>query len=80
MAQHSTEKIGDGEPANAVNPEGEAGLKRTFDDLTDDTSRSHLAESRFEKLVSRIGPVAGGLLQKIVETVATEAVKKSIGL
>jgi hypothetical protein len=80
VAQHAVEKIGGGEPANAVNPEGEAGLERTFDHLTDNASQSHLAESRFKKVVSRIGPVAGGLLQKIVETVATEAAKKSIGL
>jgi hypothetical protein len=80
VAQPTMERIASGEPANAVNPEGEAGLERTFDHLTDDASQSHLAESRFKKVVSRIVPVAGGLLQKIVETVATEAAKKSMGL
>jgi hypothetical protein len=55
-------------------------LKDTFIDLTNDTARTPLAASRFKKLVSKIGPVAGGILQKIIETVATEAAKKSIGL
>jgi hypothetical protein len=81
VSQHwATEEIGDGKPANGVNPEREAGLKRTFDHLIDDASRSHLVERRSKKVINRIGQVAGGLLQKIVETVATEAVKKSIGL
>ena len=81
VARHGTEKIGDGKPANGANPDlGEHPKTASLDHLTDDASPSHLAESRLKKVVSRIGPVTGGLLQKIVETVATEAAKKSIGL
>ena len=54
-------------------------LKGTFDDLTSDTPRTFLAANRFKKFVSKIGPVAGGVLQKIIETIATEAAKKHLG-
>jgi len=55
-------------------------LKGTFDDLTVDTARTPLAANRFKKFMAKVGPAAGGVLQKIVETVATEAAKKAIGL
>jgi hypothetical protein len=55
-------------------------LKGTFDDLVCDTDRTPLAVSRFRRLVDRVGPLAGGVLKKIVETVATEAAKKALGL
>jgi hypothetical protein len=55
-------------------------LKETFADLTVDTARTPLAASRFKKFVTKVGPVAGEVLRKIVETIATEAAKKSIGL
>jgi hypothetical protein len=54
-------------------------LKGTFDDLTSDTSRTPVAANRFNKFIHKIGPVAGSVLQKIVETIATEAAKKSMG-
>ena len=54
-------------------------LKGTFDDLAHDTARTPLAASRFKKFVGKIGPVAGSILQKIIETVATEAAKKHLG-
>jgi hypothetical protein len=57
-----------------------ASLKETFGDLTVDTVRTPLAVSRFKKFVTKVGPVAGDVLRKIVETIATEAAKKSIGL
>lgn len=63
-----------------LNPEEKEALKGTFADLTSDTARTPLAASRFKKLTNKIGPVAGGMLQKIIETVLTEAAKKSIGL
>ena len=55
-------------------------LKGPFDDLTSDTPRTPVAANRFKKFIAKVGPVAGSVLQKIVETVATEAAKKSIGL
>ncbi len=63
-----------------LTPEEKVALKETFDDMTSDTVRTPVAASRFRKFMSKIGPVAAGVLQKIVETVATEAAKKSIGL
>jgi hypothetical protein len=57
-----------------------ASLKEAFTDLTVDTARTPLAVSRFRKFVTKVGPVAGDVLRKIIETVATEAAKKSIGL
>lgn len=55
-------------------------LKETFDDLTHDTARTPVAATRFKKFVSKIGPVAGDVLRKIIETVACEAAKKHLGL
>jgi len=55
-------------------------LKNTFADLTSDTARTPLAASRFKKFTNKIGPAASSILQKIIETVLTEAAKKSIGL
>jgi hypothetical protein len=55
-------------------------FKETLDDLTRDTPRTPLAANRFKRLLNKIGPVAGSVLQKLMETVVTEAVKKSMGL
>jgi len=63
-----------------LSAEEKSTLKGTFDDLTSDTARTPLAANRFRKIVNKIGPVAGGVLQKIIETVATEAAKKAMGL
>jgi hypothetical protein len=60
--------------------EEKTALKETFDDLTVDTARTPLAATRFKRFMNKIGPVAGAALQKIVETVATEAAKKAMGL
>jgi hypothetical protein len=63
-----------------LTPEEKDALKGTFADLASDTPRTPLAASRFKKLTNKIGPIASGILQKIIETVLTEAAKKSIGL
>jgi hypothetical protein len=55
-------------------------LKGTFADLANDTARTPLAVSRFKTLMHKIGPAAGSVLQKIIETVLSEAAKKSMGL
>ena len=44
------------------------------------TVRTPLAANRFKKFMIKIGPVAAGVLQKIIETIATEAAKKAAGL
>ncbi len=63
-----------------LSPEEKVALKGTFDDLTSDTPRTPAAANRFKKFISKIGPATGDVLQKIVETVATEAAKKAMGL
>jgi hypothetical protein len=63
-----------------LNAAEKAALKGTIDDLTSDTPRTPVAANRFKTFMNQIGPVAGSVLQKIVEAVATEAAKKSIGL
>jgi hypothetical protein len=55
-------------------------LKATFDDLVCDTDRTALAVSRFKRIVAKVEPIAGGMLKKIVETLATEAAKKALGM
>ncbi len=61
----------------ALNVEEKLALKETFDDLTSDTARTPVAAHRFNNLIKKIGPVAGGVLKQIVVSVATEAAKKS---
>ena len=63
-----------------LSPDEKASLKGTFNDLTVDTVRTPLAASRFQKFLNKVGPAAGDVLRKIIETVATEAAKKSMGL
>ena len=63
-----------------LSAEEKVALNGTFDDLTSDTARTPVAANRFNTFISKIGPVAGGVLQKLVEAVATEAAKKAIGL
>ena len=54
-------------------------MKATFDDLTINTARTPLAANRFKKFLAKAGPVAGGVLQKVVETIATEAARSRLG-
>jgi hypothetical protein len=60
--------------------EEKATLKATFDDLTVNTPRTELAAHRFKKFISKIGPVAGDVLTKIIVNVATEAAKRGMGI
>jgi len=62
-----------------LSAEEKATLKGTFDDLAVDTARTPLAANRFKKFMTKVGPVAADVLQKIIETVATEAAKKAMG-
>lgn len=61
-----------------LNPDEKAQLKRTLDDLTRDSDRTPLAVSRFKKFISKIGPQAGAVLQKIIENVLTETANRMI--
>jgi hypothetical protein len=54
--------------------------KGTLDDLTSDTPKTPVAASRFKKFMSKVGPGAETAFKKFVETVATEAAKKMMGL
>lgn len=63
-----------------LSPKEKDTLKSTFADLTSDTARTPLAVSRFKKFTHKLGPVASSMLQKIIETIVTEAAKKAIGI
>jgi hypothetical protein len=63
-----------------LSPEEKTALKGTFDDLTSDTAKTPLAASRFKKFMGKISPGAEGVFKKFLETVATEAAKKMMGL
>jgi hypothetical protein len=60
--------------------EEKTALKGALDDLTSDTARTPVAANRLRKVISKVGPIAGGVLQKLAETIATEAAKKAMGL
>lgn len=59
-----------------LSAEEKTALKATFDDLTSDTARTPLAANRFKNFVTKLGPVAGDALAKIIVNVATEAAKR----
>jgi hypothetical protein len=61
-----------------LSQEEKAELKGTFDDLTVETARTPLALSRYRKYIRKLSPTVGGVLQKILETVVAEAVKKGM--
>ena len=63
-----------------LSPEEKATLKQAMNEMTSDTARTPLAESRFKKLVAKIGPTAAQGLGKIVMMVATEEVKRHLGI
>jgi hypothetical protein len=63
-----------------LSPEEKTALKGTFDDLTSDTAKTPLAASRFKRFMSKVGPASEGVFKKFLETVATEAAKKMMGL
>jgi hypothetical protein len=54
-------------------------LKESFADLTVDTARTPLAASRYKRIVSKLAPVAGETLQKIIVEVITNGAKKLMG-
>jgi hypothetical protein len=63
-----------------LNAEEKFALKGTIVDLTTDTARTPVAASRFNNLIKKIGPAAGGVLKQTLVSVFTETAKKMIGL
>jgi hypothetical protein len=55
-------------------------LKASFADLTVDTPRTPLAASRYKRIVSKLAPVAGDTLQKIVIEFVTNTAKSLMGI
>lgn len=55
-------------------------LKKSIPDVIADTPKSETAALRFKKAAAKVGQAGGKLLMDVVTNVATEAVKKSMGL
>lgn len=55
-------------------------LKKSIPDVIADTPKSETAALRFKKAAAKVGQASGKLLMDVVTNVATEAVKKSMGL
>jgi hypothetical protein len=78
MALAAAKEYTDG--IDQLSVEEKAMLKRDFDDLVSETPRTPVATSRWKKFMGKIGPAAGAVLQKTLESVLTDAVKKTLGL
>lgn len=63
-----------------LNHEERERLKKSIPDIIADTPRSETAVLRFKKAAVKVGAVAGKLLMDVLSSVATAAVKKSLGL
>ena len=55
-------------------------LKKSIPDIIADTPKSETAALRFKKAVAKVGQAGGKMLIDVLTNVATEAVKKSMGL
>lgn len=55
-------------------------LKKSIPDIIADTPKSETAAFRFKKAITKVGQAGGKMLTDILTNVATEAVKKSMGL
>jgi len=53
-------------------------LKRSIEELLDDTPRTQLAVIRFKRLVAKAGPEAGIALREMLVNVVSEAVRRAI--
>ena len=61
-----------------LSPEERTRLKRSLEEISTDSPRTELAAGRIKKVVERLGGPTGQLLQKVAETVATEAAKAAM--
>jgi len=64
----------------SLSEEDKTKLKETFSDLTVETAKTPLAESRFTKFLVKIGPPAASALTKILGDVMTSEIKRTLGL
>lgn len=53
-------------------------LSHSIEDLLAETPRTHLAVTRFKRLVAKAGPDAGSALQEMLVNVVSEAVRRAL--
>jgi hypothetical protein len=54
-------------------------LPAIIDDLASGGPRTELAAGRFNRIMKRVGPTVGSVLQRVVVDIASEAAKKLLG-
>ncbi|MBE3037345.1 MAG: DUF2321 domain-containing protein [Chloroflexi bacterium] len=65
---------------DGLSPEDREKLKKSIPDIIADTPKSETAALRFKKAIAKVGQVGGKMLLDVLTSVATEAVKKAMGL
>jgi hypothetical protein len=55
-------------------------LAASIDDLISDTPKTQLAVQRVKQMLPKLGVGAAGAMKELLVSVATEAVKKALGL
>jgi len=68
------------EELDDLKPDERQKLKDSVPDIIANTPQSDTAVMRFKKAFGKVGKVAGAMLEKVVVSVATETVKKQMGL
>jgi hypothetical protein len=68
------------EELDELTPEERQKLHQSVPDIIADTPKSETAVVRFKKAAKKTGEVGGKLLLGVLSNVATEAVKKTLGL
>lgn len=63
-----------------LEPEERQKLKLSIPDLVADTPASGVAVVRFKKAATKVGAALGGALTNLMSNVATEAVKRALGI
>ena len=66
--------------AKELSPEEQDRLAQSFGDLLIDTPRTEVAVSRSKLLLPKIGREVGDSIKSILVSIATEAVKKQLGI
>jgi len=81
IAQHKTEALAEMiDELEDLGAEEKGKLKKSIPDIIAETPASETAVLRFKKAIVKTGQFGGSLLTKVLTKVATEAVKKSMGL
>ena len=68
------------EELDGLSDEEREKLKVSIPDIIADTPKSETAALRFKKAVAKVGQAGGKMLMDVITNVATEAVKKAMGL